>query len=384
MRFTYNRLSILIIFPLMVILLTTGSPRKTNKAVAATTVEQLISISSQPGGGEISPVSAGAEWQPAEEPWSKERMLGAAPYPLGVETSSSKQASELIQSSGDPGMIPSSAPQGSEFSSPIEGSADFFASTAILAESFPYVYVPPYTSYQNFDFYTRFPYSTVGVLFFSQGGADYQCTAASIGHDAVWTAGRCIHSGDGSAQGWSSDVVFVPAYKDGNEPYGQWSAYNLWTKGQWYAAADPSFDMGGVKLNRNSSGKEISEVVGNLGFSFNLSEYQAWFTIGYPDQPPFDGQWQYICAASYAYSDTSQNAPNPIAMGCDMNGGAAGSPWIRVFSGSTGPVNFLNGNSSYQAAGEPEAMYSPYFGSAAKSLFEKLLANNYLPLISKD
>jgi hypothetical protein len=142
--------------------------------------------------------------------------------------------------------------------------------------------------------------------------------------------------------------------------------------------------MGGAKLNPNGVGKTISQVVGSLGFSYNLSEYQAWFNVGYPDEPPFDGNWQYICASSYGGSDTNQSVPYPVAMGCDMNGGSTGSPWIRNFSGSSGNSNFLNGNYSYQITGDTETIYSPYFGDAAKSLWDKLMAHKYLPMIIKE
>jgi V8-like Glu-specific endopeptidase len=371
MRHLRNRLSILIIFLIMFALLSNGPINWVNQASA----NQSRALSDEPGGGEISARSSVTKWKPATKPWSKDRMLQAKPYPFSLEITNSTPFGESTQSPGIPGTIQSIPPQGSEISIMDRGDLAFFARAALLDESFPYGYVPPYTSFQNFDSYQRFPYSTVGVLFFHRDGSDFQCTAASIGNDAVWTAGRCLHNGDGTEDGWSTDIVFVPAYRDGTEPYGQWSAYNLWTKGQWYANADPSFDMGGVNLNPNGADMTISQVVGNLGFTYNLSEYQAWFNVGYPDDTPFNGKWQYICAASYAYSDINQNEPYPMAMGCDMNGGATGSPWIMNFSGSSGSANYLNGNSSYKAAGEPESIYSPFFGNAAKSLWDTLMSD---------
>jgi len=143
--------------------------------------------------------------------------------------------------------------------------------------------------------------------------------------------------------------------------------------------------MGGAQLNTNGSGKMISEVVGNLGFSYNLNNDQHWFDIAYPSETPFDGKWQIICSGSFAYNDTSGGTPYPVAMGCDMTRGSSGGSWIRKFSGVAGSANYLNGNNSYRYTSHPEEMFSPYFGEGAKSLWEILLGitHNNLPLISK-
>lgn len=372
-----KQITTLIIIMFSFALLSTGVVNQSGEASASSNVLHAQAFASQPGGGELSARSTSTSWKAASRPWTKERMLAAQPYLLDVQINSSDLTAELQQPSGDPGFVPSSQPLGTDSIPTVGDDLDIKSSAALTADSFPYSYVPPYTSFDNFDLYDRFPYSTVGVLFFSRDGSDFHCSAASIGYDAVWTAGSCIHKGDGTGNGWSDDVIFVPAYKDGEKPFGQWTAYNLWTKSQWYFDGDHSFDMGGVKLNRNGSGKTISEVVGSLGFAYNLSEFQAWFNVGYPDPP----QWQHICVASYAYSDTAQNSPNPLAMGCDMNSGSTGGPWIMSFGGSSGTANFLNGNASYKISGETEAIFSPYFGDAAKSLWDRLMAHNYLPVI---
>ncbi len=250
-----------------------------------------------------------------------------------------------------------------------------------------YSYPPPYTRYKNFDSYQVFPYSTIGVLFFSQDDVDYRCSAASIGKDAVWTAGHCVHTGDGTDDGWSEDVIFVPAYKNGEAPFGVWTAYNVWTKGFWYSSEDLRYDMGAAVLNTNSSGKTISQVVGNLGFSYNLtSSSELWFNFGYPSDAPFDGNWQYICSGPFAYNDTNFGNPYPVGMGCDMTHGSSGGPWIKDFSGVAGTANFLNGNNSYRYTSHPEEMYSPYFGDAAKTLWNQLMGITeriLLPIVMK-
>jgi len=244
-----------------------------------------------------------------------------------------------------------------------------------------YDYPAPFVRYQNFDSYQVYPYSTVGVLFFKQYGVDYRCSAVSIGNSAIWTAGHCIHKGDNNLGddndpgGWSTNIRFAPAYKNGFAPLGVWTTAAITTKGSWITYGDLRYDMGGAVLNEYNN-QTISEVVGSLGFAYNQDSGLHWMNFGYPSAEPFDGKTQQICVASFAYADTSMPAPSPIAMGCDMTPGSSGGPWILSFSGQVGQTNYLNGNNSYRYSFHPREMYSPYFGDAAKSLYEELDAGS--------
>jgi len=233
-----------------------------------------------------------------------------------------------------------------------------------------YAYPPPFTRWENMCKYTTYPFCTIGKLFFRRGGSRYVCSAASIGNCAIWTAGHCLHAGDGKPDGWSTNVVFVPAYKDGNAPFGQWSAKQLWVRTSWYKNGIPKGlcqDMGGAILHKRN-GRKISQVVGWLGFAWNWSRVQHWLSIGYPAAAPFNGQRMNIAAASYAYNGSVGCTPAPVGMGNDLTGGSSGGPWVWKF----GTGNYANGNNSYRRSTKPKEMYSPYFGNAAKSLFDTL------------
>jgi V8-like Glu-specific endopeptidase len=369
------RLSTVIIIILLLAFFSVGAIDSQVTASTETQFQQPAAASEQDGGGEVSAKSNSIGWLAATEPWTKERMLAALPYPLENIEGELTLSAELTEMVGNPGLRPSNPPEASEVPLLVEEDFEIMSSASLLGYSYP----PPYTRYKNFDSYQVFPYSTIGVLFFSQDDVDYWCSAASIGNDAVWTAGHCVHTGDGTDDGWSEDVIFVPAYEVDNSnnvktPFGVWTAYNIWTKGSWYSSEDLRFDMGGAVLNTNASGKMISQIVGNLGFSYNLSSSsQLWFNIGYPTYAPFDGKWQYICTGPFAYNDTNLNNPSPVGMGCDMTRGSSGGPWIKDFSGVAGSANFLNGNNSYRYTDHPEEMFSPYFGDAAKTLWNQLM-----------
>lgn len=235
-----------------------------------------------------------------------------------------------------------------------------------------YDYPAPYTTHEVITPYETYPYQAVGKLFFKRGDRRFVCSASSIGNNAIWTAGHCLHSGDGSSDGWAEDVVFVPAYKDGNAPYGQWPVRQMWVKTDWYRNGNPNGlcqDMGGATLHPKD-GRKISEVVGWLGFAWNWSRTQHWHALGYPAASPFNGQRMIETDASYAYDGSVNCSPKPVAIGCNQTGGSSGGPWIWQF----GSGNYLMGNNSYRLESRPEEMNSPYFGDHAKSLKDDLVS----------
>jgi V8-like Glu-specific endopeptidase len=336
---------------------------------AAAVQEGNISVKSDP---------AGVSWKAATRPWTTERMLAAKPLDIITLEGEPAMSIDATAAESEFGVYPSALP--GDFKQPLAKIQDLELDS--FAAPLGYSYPAPFTRFWNFAKYTRFPYSTVGVLFFSIGAGDYRCSAASIGNYAVWTAGHCVHSGNGAFSGWATDVTFIPAYRNGAAPYGVWTAANIWTTGGWYDdfdlyddGGDLRVDMGGAVLNVNGAAQKISTVVGNLGFTYGLTRVQHWTDIGYPSAPPFTGANQQICLASHAYNDYSLGAPEPMAIGCDLTGGSSGGPWILSFSGLAGATDFVNGHNSYRYTVNPKEMFSPYFGGTANGLYTDLITD---------
>lgn len=246
------------------------------------------------------------------------------------------------------------------------------AETEPLATSGGYNYPAPFTRFEVFDDYRVYPYRCIGKLFFKRGGSSYVCSAASIGGNAIWSAGHCLHTGNNQSSGWSTNVVFVPAYKDGAAPYGQWPAKQLSVRNAWFKNGNPNGlcqDMGGAILYPQNN-KKISQVVGWLGFAWNWSRYQHWCQFGYPAASPFNGKRLIENASSYAYDHGSLNClPKPVGVGSDLTGGSSGGPWILKF----GTSNYVNGCNSCRRSNKPQEMFSSYFNDNAKSLFDQLM-----------
>jgi hypothetical protein len=298
--------------------------------------------------------------------WSLEKMEKAVPYPLPELTE--KQLQDMARSvierlrqqpmagAGEValGGRPEPAPTG-------EGEP------APTATQGGYNYPAPFTRHEPLCMV--YPYICVGKIFFTQRGTTYVGSACSIGNFAFFTAGHCVHDGSNSPQGWSQNLAFVPAYRDGAAPFGIWRATRLAARTLWYANGIPNGlpeDMGGgVLLPIN--GRKISQVVGSLGFAWNWSKFQHWHSLGFPQASPFNGQRLWDVQASYAYDGS---VATTVAMGNDMTGGCSGGPWVWQF----GTGNFENGVNSYRLTSRPQELCSPYFGNGAKSLYDLLTA----------
>lgn len=293
-------------------------------------------------------------------PWTREEMLAAKPYPL-PELKGVPPKDAVVRPDG-PAEIHPGGRSGNALLKDSMLSVDVDAPDAITAA---YTYPFPFTRYENLaSNYTVYPYKTIGKVFFTMAGQSFVCSASSIGNYAVITAGHCVSDGHGH---FHTNWVFVPAYNAGAAPFGQWTVNFLIVSSAWHNGGGALWgsDFGGAVLNK-VAGLKISQKVGWLGWSVNLPVgSQHWHSIGYPQAAPFNGAKQIVCAASWATSDSTST----FGIGCDATGGTSGGPLIRLLKpGVSGAANYVNGLNSYKyTTTQPLALYSPYFGNAAKS-----------------
>jgi V8-like Glu-specific endopeptidase len=293
----------------------------------------------------------------AAEMWQTEDFLAAQPYPMPEVSEESLRSFFEATHAPVPGRG-SVSPGGQ----PTAISATQADEQTLVG--FPYP--PPFNQHEVLAPYTTYPYVTIGKLFFKQNGGSWVASAASIGNNAIWTAGHCVHVGNGQPSGWSTNMVFVPAYKDGVAPLGQWKATSMSCRTTWYKNGNPGGlveDMGGAIL-APLNGRKISQVVGWLGFAWNFARNQTWTSLGYPAAPPFNGQRLYQDTAPYANDGSVPGSPATIGIGCSMTPGCSGGPWVLGFGSS----NWVNGDNSYRPNNQPLEIYSPYFGDNAHSL----------------
>jgi hypothetical protein len=245
--------------------------------------------------------------------WTTEDFLSAKPYPIPKVTE--KMVSEFIEK-----MTSSSAKGGNTVAGGLPSSIDRAVDVEKTEKLAGFPYPPPFNQHEVLVPYTTYPYCTIGKIFFNQGGGSWVASAASIGNNGIWTAGHCVHSGNGQPSGWSTNLVFMPAYRDGNASRGQFTMRQLWCRTNWYQNGNPGGlfeDMGGVILH-SLNGRTVSQVVGWLGFAWNYPRNQVWTSLGYPAAPPFNGQRMWECTAPYANDGSVPGSPQPIGIGCSM------------------------------------------------------------------
>jgi len=325
--------------------------------------EPTVQPTAGPDGNVSSPIQAlMAMAVGGEDIWTLDQMEQAEPCDI-IEVDEDQLAAELDE------LAPVRAADGGQV---VEGGepVDEELDTEPLSTSGGYNYPPPFTRFEVPATYTAVPYRSIGKLFFKRGSSSYVCSAASIGGDAIWTAGHCLHAGNNRSDGWATNVVFVPGYRDGAAPFGQWQAKQLWVRTTWYQSGNPRGlcqDMGGAILYPRNR-RRISEAVGWLGFAWNWGKYQHWNQFGYPAAAPFDGQRLITSQSSFAYDGSVGCNPAPVGVGSDLTGGSSGGPWVLNLRTNS----YLNGNNSYRRGSKPLEMFSPVFNNNAKSLFDVL------------
>jgi hypothetical protein len=152
---------------------------------------------------------------------------------------------------------------------------------------------------------------TSGKVFFNLSGADYVCSATVVnseGQNTVWTAGHCVHGGEGGD--WATNWQFVPGYNDelpDPRPYDTWFGGQLWTRTSWATSSDISSDLG-VAIMTPMKGNSIVSYLGGQGFRTSVGTEVNEDTFGYPSEAPFDGGELYHCKG--------MTSPEWIAFSC--------------------------------------------------------------------
>ena len=208
----------------------------------------------------------------------------------------------------------------------------------------------------------------VGALFERDASGNHFCTASVVsspGKDLLITAAHCINGGRGSS-GYKSDIVFIPGYRDGQEPFGVWTPAHLLVAPQWANSSDPDFDVGFVVLQPHD-GRNIQQVLGASQLGTDAGYRYLVHVTGYPDSANSP-----IACVNW----TSLQSDTQLRFECDgYTGGTSGSPWVTRFNARsrTGTIVGLIGG--FQEGGDtPSVSYSPRLGPGIQQLYEQATA----------
>jgi V8-like Glu-specific endopeptidase len=187
---------------------------------------------------------------------------------------------------------------------------------------------------------------------------------ASPKHDLLVTAAHCISGG--KTGGYQQNIVFIPGYRDGTEPYGVWTPGKLLVPPQWSQSSDPDYDVGFVVLNPNG-GQNIQDVLGANQLAFNPGYREQVRVTGYPAS----AQAPVACR-----NWTTEQSPTQLRSNCaGFYDGTSGSPFVTRFDPLTSTGTIIGVIGGYQQGGDtPSVSYSSYFGDGIRKLYEDAVA----------
>lgn len=227
-----------------------------------------------------------------------------------------------------------------------------------------------------------------GKVFFTLFGFNFFCSAAAAATETaggpgnrqlVLTAGHCLNDGSGT---FATSFVFVPAYNEGEAPYGIWPATNLFTTPEWNTGFGLAFskDVGFARIALGTgdyAGEKLHNVVGAYDIEFNPPELigKKIASSGYGIDV-WGGERPVITLGTIDRFDPNFS-PNPPGVPSEHTGGSSGGPWLSNylprFSGSWGAdkSNVIIGINAYVNSGSP-VIYSPQMTSDIQTLWALL------------
>jgi len=208
----------------------------------------------------------------------------------------------------------------------------------------------------------------VGALFYGNSSGEHFCTASVVdspGQNLIVTAAHCLNDGEGG--GDKGNVVFVPAYADGQAPYGEWQPSRYVIDPRWTSGADPEFDVAFVVL-KPLDGKNIQQVLSGNTIAFNSGYENKVRVTGYPASSD---------APIACDNTTTRQDPDYLKFPCaDFYGGTSGSPFVTGYNEQTGTGTLVGVLGGYEEGGStPDVSYSDSLGDDIKKLYNEAIAS---------
>jgi hypothetical protein len=200
-------------------------------------------------------------------------------------------------------------------------------------------------------FWKIYPHRWDGKLTFTTPSGNSSCSATVIKNNHIVTAAHCVYD-TASRNRWYTNWVFTPAYRNGNAPYGTWTAASAtiltaWVnlRGNYSINGWAKYDIAVIKLNTRS-GRTINSYVGNAGYLYNASDTQLVFNSGYPGEY-YTGSRISTGAAQYlraCIAETGKQTTDTLYSGCYWGRGISGGSWLVAYKPFkvSGMVNSVN------------------------------------------
>jgi V8-like Glu-specific endopeptidase len=188
---------------------------------------------------------------------------------------------------------------------------------------------------------TQWPYRAAGKLFFLDGQDSYVCSASLIDRGLVVTAAHCVS--EYGANKMFSNWKFIPGYRDGSAPFGEWEAAKAYVLAGYPAGTAPC-DYGVVcqddvallvlKPKKDAANKD-----------YYAGQRTGWYAYASGPAPYTSSGLTHVTQLGYpvclddgalmerndAQGVISAGNHNNTVFGSLMCGGSSGGPWIANF-----------------------------------------------------
>ncbi len=340
---------------------------------ASSSPDSLRRDDRRPSQSEVLSRTVSADPSATRDYWTKQRMRAATPVELVAAEGTPQLGSDGPAPEGEPLIVPQVLPNAGRGTTKRSMSAVATCTGPIACTT------------GEITNTAAFPNITHGKVFFTDPGppaVNFVCSGTvvnSTNESVVWTAGHCVHGGPG--EGFFTNWMFAPGFRNGNQPEGRWTAKELWTTTAWGNNGNNSFDLAAAVIARKG-GKTIQDAVGARGIAFNMDlEDEAIRAIGHPavPNPPFNGQRMHFCDSTIDLFDTNFPMPHPLGTGCDMEGGSSGGGWIHDGDTVVSNVSYGYPNSALE-----DVLFGPQLTDTAEAVYNAAsTADTQPPRITK-
>ena len=229
--------------------------------------------------------------------------------------------------------------------------------------------------------------AAVGKIFFTLADEDYVCSGTLVGGkrvDVVLTAAHCVTSGPGRVRAarsstgpantgqWATNWMFVPGFRDGLEPYGEYTARRFFVIPDWTGpeGGREQYDVAFVQVTTATLDQAAGAAQPPTGLPVEFAASRSSaplgraFVFGYPAEPPYSGFSLSYCAGPAVASAGRVRTP------CGMTAGDSGGPWLAGFGphSSGGTVVAV---STYKISSNLKVLYGAALGPQARALYER-------------